>query len=48
MGVERALKYIDERPVLAAFLIYKDKDGKIADTASARFRELFFHLKETK
>lgn len=48
MGVERALKYIDERPVLAAFLIYKDKDGKIADTASARFRELFFHLRETK
>jgi thiamine biosynthesis lipoprotein len=40
MGVNKAMKYIEERPDLAAFLIYKDKDGKIADTASSRFRQL--------
>ena len=38
MGMERALRYIEERPDMAAFLIYKDKDGKIMDTASSRFR----------
>jgi FAD:protein FMN transferase len=40
MGVEQALKFIEQRPSLAAFLIYRDKSGKIADTVSARFRSL--------
>lgn len=40
MGMERALRYIENRPDLAAFIIYKNKDGAIADTASSRFRKL--------
>ena len=40
MGVEKALNYIEERPEMAAFLIYKNKEGSIADTASSRFRQL--------
>jgi len=40
MGMERALRYIERRPHMAAFLIYKKKDGTISDTASSRFRKL--------
>jgi thiamine biosynthesis lipoprotein len=40
MGVEKALKYIEARPEMAVFLIYKNKEGSIADTASSRFRQL--------
>jgi len=40
MGVERALKFIEERPAMAAFLIYRERSGKIRDTASSRFRSL--------
>jgi thiamine biosynthesis lipoprotein len=37
MGVNNALKFVEARPELAAFIIYKNKDGKIVDTASSRF-----------
>ena len=40
MGMERALRYIEERPDMAAFIIYKNKNGAIADTASTRFQKL--------
>jgi thiamine biosynthesis lipoprotein len=40
MGVERALRYIENKPGMAAFFIYKNKDGTIADTASSKFRQL--------
>lgn len=40
MGVKNALRYIESKPDMAAFLIYKNKDGTIADTASSRFRHL--------
>jgi FAD:protein FMN transferase len=40
MGLEHALKYIEKSPDMAAFIIYKNKDGSIADTASTRFRQL--------
>lgn len=40
MGMERALRYIEKRPDMAAFIIYKNKDGAIADTASSRFQKL--------
>jgi thiamine biosynthesis lipoprotein len=40
MGVDRALKFVESRKDLAAFIIYKRSDGKLADTASSRFRQL--------
>lgn len=40
MGLEHALRYIERRTDMAAFIIYKTKDGSIADTASTRFRNL--------
>ena len=40
MGVKNALQFIEQRPDLAAFLIYKKKDGSLSDTASTRFRRL--------
>ena len=40
MGVERALRYIEKRSGMAAFIIYKNKNGAITDTASSRFRDL--------
>ena len=40
MGVKDALKFVEKKPDMAAFLIYKKKDGTVADTASTRFRRL--------
>jgi len=40
MGVKKALTFIENKPDMAAFLIYKKKDGSLADTASIRFRQL--------
>ena len=40
MSLEQALKYIERRPDMAAFIIYKNRDGSVADTASTRFRRL--------
>jgi FAD:protein FMN transferase len=41
MGLKKGMKFIEKRKDLAAYFIYKKKDGKIADTASSRFRNLF-------
>jgi len=40
MGLKKALQFIEKRKELAAYFIYKDKTGKIADTASSRFYKL--------
>lgn len=40
MGVKEALKFVEQRPDIAAFLIYKDAEGNVKDTASSRFRNL--------
>lgn len=40
MGANNAIKFIEKRIDLAAFIIYKRKDGTLADTASTRFRKL--------
>lgn len=37
MGLERALKALQQQPALAAYFIYRKKDGSIADTASTFF-----------
>jgi thiamine biosynthesis lipoprotein len=37
MGLKKALAFVEKRKDLAAYFIYKDKNGTIADTASARF-----------
>ncbi|MBL7698275.1 MAG: FAD:protein FMN transferase [Chitinophagaceae bacterium] len=43
MGVKDALKYVEEKRGLAAYIIYKDENGNIKDTASTRFRQLVVH-----
>ena len=37
MGLERALHFVQQHPELAAYFIYRKKDGSIADTASTIF-----------
>ncbi|AXY75858.1 FAD:protein FMN transferase [Paraflavitalea soli] len=37
MGVQKALTFIEQRKDMAAYLIFRKPDGKIADTASSRF-----------
>jgi thiamine biosynthesis lipoprotein len=40
MGVKEALRFVEQKPDVAAFLIYKKKDGSLSDTTSTRFRRL--------
>ena len=40
MGVKEALRFVERKPDVAAFLIYKKKDGSLSDTTSTRFRRL--------
>lgn len=40
MGLNRALKFVEERPDLAAHFIYHLPNGNVADTASSRFYKL--------
>jgi thiamine biosynthesis lipoprotein len=40
MGVKEALRFVEQMPDVAAFLIYKKKDGSLSDTTSTRFRRL--------
>ena len=40
MGMKEAMTFVEQRPDLAAFFIYKNNDGSVSDTASARFRNL--------
>lgn len=41
MGLEKALQFVEARKNLAAFFIYKTKQGAVKDTASSRFELLF-------
>jgi FAD:protein FMN transferase len=40
MGLKKALQFVEKKKDLAAYFIYKNKEGKIADTASSRFYKL--------
>lgn len=40
LGLEKALAFVEKRKDIAAYFIYKNKEGTIADTASSRFYEL--------
>ena len=40
LGLKDALKFVESRKDLAAYLIYRKKDGTIGDTASSRFPPL--------
>jgi thiamine biosynthesis lipoprotein len=44
MGLDRAMKFVESKKDLAAFIIYKRPDGKLADSASTRFRQLISPL----
>jgi FAD:protein FMN transferase len=39
MGLEKAMQFVEKRKHLAAYFIFKTKDGTLADTASSRFRK---------
>ncbi|QEC40519.1 FAD:protein FMN transferase [Pseudobacter ginsenosidimutans] len=39
MGLEKALQYLQQHPEMAAYFIYREKDGRIADTASTFFNK---------
>lgn len=40
MGVKKALAFVENTDALAAYFIYRKKDGTIADTACTKFKEL--------
>ncbi|CAN5522588.1 FAD:protein FMN transferase [soil metagenome] len=40
MGIDSALHFVEARKELAAYFIYKRKDGTVADTATTRFYKL--------
>lgn len=40
MSVEKALKFVEAKKDLEAYIIYKKQDGKIADTLTAGFQKL--------
>jgi FAD:protein FMN transferase len=40
MGLESAIRFVDEREYLAAHFVYRSKDGSIRDTMSTRFHQL--------
>lgn len=37
MGLQKAIAFVEKRKEMAAYFIYRDKKGKIADTATSRF-----------
>jgi thiamine biosynthesis lipoprotein len=41
MGLEDALDFVEQHPDIAAYFIYKNKNGTISDTASKKFTALF-------
>ena len=41
MGLNNALKFVESKPGLAAYFIYKDQDGAVRDTSSPGFNKLF-------
>lgn len=41
MGMNEAIKFIDDRPELAAFLIYRSTNGEITAASSRKFKSLF-------
>jgi thiamine biosynthesis lipoprotein len=42
MGIKEALRFVNSRNDLAAFIIYKNDEGAVVDTASVRFNQIFF------
>lgn len=40
MGLDKGMEYVEKRPDLAAYFIYRLPDGNIADSASSRFYKL--------
>lgn len=43
MGLRKALAFVENRKSIAAYFIYRKKDGTIADTASSLFYPLLLH-----
>lgn len=43
MGLKESLRYLRNRPDLAAYFIYRKKDNSIADSASAGFHKFFIN-----
>lgn len=45
MGLEAAMRFVETRNDMAAFFIFKEKDGNVKDTASSKFARL---IKQSK
>lgn len=43
MGLQQAMKFVEGRPDLAAYFIYRNVNGAVADTMSSRFHSLEKH-----
>jgi thiamine biosynthesis lipoprotein len=41
MGLREALKFVEAKPGIAAYFIYRNKDGAVRDTSSTGFASLF-------
>lgn len=40
MGLQKAISFVENRKDMAAYFIYRDKEGRISDTATSRFYKL--------
>jgi thiamine biosynthesis lipoprotein len=43
MPIDKAIAFVDSRPNLAAYFIYKNREGKVVDTLSSRFKKLILN-----
>ena len=43
MGLKKAMQFVESKKQIAAYFIYTNKQGKMADTASSRFYKLMNH-----
>ena len=43
MPIEKAIKFVERKKYLAAYIIYKKADGKIADTVSVGFKKMILN-----
>ncbi|RYY22842.1 MAG: FAD:protein FMN transferase [Chitinophagaceae bacterium] len=41
MGLIKAMKFVESKPGIAAYFIYRDPEGRVRDSSSQRFKNLF-------
>lgn len=45
MGIVETMKWLDKNPNIGVFMVYRKKDGSLADTANGYFKNQMFYLK---